>query len=79
MVPIDDQKAAVLIRHLGDKMPASDLAGFVQRRLEKFPRVTPRISSDNGPQCIAREFKSFVLRWGSIQSRLSSPRSGDRM
>lgn len=71
MVPIDDQKAAVLIRHLGDKMPASDLAGFVQRRLEKFPRVTPRIISDNGPQFTARDSHSFVHVRGLTHTRTS--------
>ena len=32
----------------------------VQRALEKYPGVTPRIISDNGPQFIARDFKEFI-------------------
>jgi len=43
----------------------------VQRALEKFPGETPRIISDNGPQFIARDFKSFVRLMGLTHVRTS--------
>ncbi len=66
-----DQRAALVRRHRGDKLPVSDLAGFVQRGLDTFPRVTPRIISDNGPQFTAREFNSFVRIRGLTHARTS--------
>lgn len=56
----NDQRAAMVRRHLGDKVPVSDSAGFELRGLEKLPRVTMRVIGDNGPPFIARDFKSFV-------------------
>jgi hypothetical protein len=38
-------------------MTEADLEQIVQRACEKFPDVTPRIISDNGPQFIAKDFK----------------------
>jgi putative transposase len=35
---------------------------IVQRAREKYPDATPRIISDNGPQFIARDFKTFASR-----------------
>ncbi len=32
----------------------------LQRALEMYPQAKPRIVGDNGPQFIARDFKSFV-------------------
>ena len=67
----DDQRAALVRPHRGDTLPVSDLAGFVQRGLEKFPRVTPRIISDNGPQFTARDSHSFVHVRGLTHTRTS--------
>lgn len=43
----------------------------VQRVLEKYPGVKPQIISDNGPQFIANDFKSF----SAVQSRSWKPES----
>jgi len=43
----------------------------VQRALEKFPGVRPRIISDNGPQFIARDFKQFIRLCGMTHVRTS--------
>jgi transposase InsO family protein len=43
-----------------ETMTEADVEQIVQRARERFPGVTPRIISDNGPQCIARDFKEFI-------------------
>jgi transposase InsO family protein len=43
----------------------------VQRGLEKFPGVRPRIISDNGPQFIARDFEEFIRLTGMTHVRTS--------
>jgi putative transposase len=41
-------------------MTETDVEQIIQRAREKFPGVTPRIISDNGPQFIAKDFKEFI-------------------
>jgi transposase InsO family protein len=43
----------------------------IQKALEKFPGVTPRIISDNGPQFISKDFKEFVRISGMTHVRTS--------
>ncbi|MFH1108921.1 MAG: DDE-type integrase/transposase/recombinase [Planctomycetota bacterium] len=44
---------------------------ILQRAREKFPGVTPRIISDNGPQFIAKDFKEFIRICGMTHVRTS--------
>ncbi len=37
-----------------------DLEIILQKARELFPKTSPRIISDNGPQFIARDFKEFI-------------------
>ena len=56
-----------LHRPLGDprdRMTEQDVETIVQRALEKHPGATPRIISDNGPQFIAKDFKTFIRLCG---------------
>jgi putative transposase len=46
-----------------------DVETAVQRALEKYPDAKPRIISDNGPQFVAREFKSFIRILGLTHVR----------
>lgn len=46
-------------------MTEADVEPIIQRAGEKFPGVTPRILSDNGPQLIARDFKEFIGMCGN--------------
>ena len=48
-----------------------DVELVLQRALEKFPDAKPRIVSDNGPQFIAKDFKSFVRIQGLTHVRTS--------
>lgn len=54
-----------------EAMKERDVEIIVQRGREAFPDVTPRIISDNGPQFIAKEFKSFIRICGMTHVRTS--------
>jgi len=54
-----------------ESMTEADVEIIVQRAREKFPGVTPRIISDNGPQFIAKEFKEFIRICGMTHVRTS--------
>jgi transposase InsO family protein len=52
-------------------MTEDDVALVIQCAREKFPGVTPRIISDNGPQFIAKDFKEYVRLSGMTHVRTS--------
>jgi putative transposase len=52
-------------------MTETDVETILQRGREAFPEARPRIISDNGPQFVARDFKSFVRACGMTQVRTS--------
>ena len=47
-----------------ESMIEAEIEIILQRAREKFPGVTPRIISDNGPQFIAKDFKEFIRLCG---------------
>lgn len=54
-----------------EKMQEQDVETIIQRAREKFPGVSPRIISDNGPQFIARDFKEFIRLCGMSHVKTS--------
>jgi len=52
-------------------MKEDDVALVIERAREKFPGVTPRIISDNGPQFIAKDFKEYLRVSGMTHVRTS--------
>jgi transposase InsO family protein len=56
---------------LRESMKEWEVETVVQRGLEKFPGEKPRIISDNGPQFISRDFKTFVRIQGMTHVRTS--------
>src|SRR3982074_3904829 len=52
-------------------MLEAEVETIIQRAREKFPGVTPRIISDNGPQFIAKDFKEFIRICGMTHVRTS--------
>lgn len=52
-------------------MTEDDVALVIERAKEKFPGVTPRIISDNGPQFIAKDFKEFIRLSGMTHVKTS--------
>jgi putative transposase len=68
---LDGCSRYIVHHEIREAMKEADVQTIVQRAREKFPGVTPRIISDNGPQFIAREFKSFVRISGMTHVRTS--------
>jgi len=54
-----------------ESMAEADIEIIMQRALEMFPGVAPRIISDNGPQFIAKDFKEFIRISGMKHVRTS--------
>lgn len=54
-----------------EAMKEADVELIVQKALEQFPGVTPRLISDNGPQFIAKDFKEFIRLAGMTHVRTS--------
>ncbi len=52
-------------------MKEADVEIVLERAREKYPRVYPRIISDNGPQFTARDFKLFLRQKGMDHVRTS--------
>jgi transposase InsO family protein len=54
-----------------ETMKEGEVETIIQRAREKFPGVTPRIISDNGPQFIAKDFKEFIRISGMTHVKTS--------
>jgi putative transposase len=54
-----------------ETMTEPEIEQIIQRAREKFPGVTPRIISDNGPQFIAKDFKEFIRICGMTHVKTS--------
>jgi transposase InsO family protein len=54
-----------------EAMKEEDVELIVQKALEQFPGVKPRLISDNGPQFIAKDFKEFIRLSGMTHVRTS--------
>jgi transposase InsO family protein len=68
---LDGYSRSIVHWEIRDKMEEEDVETIVQRAREKFPDVTPRIISDNGPQFIAKEFKAYIRICGMTHVRTS--------
>ena len=68
---LDGYSRYIVHHEIRESMTEQDVETIVQRGLEKFPEVKPRIISDNGPQFIARDFKEFIRILGMTHVRTS--------
>ena len=68
---LDGYSRAVVHWEIGEQMKEADVELIIQRGLEKYPGMTPRIISDNGPQFIARDFRAFIRLTGMTHVRTS--------
>jgi transposase InsO family protein len=57
---LDGYSRSILHWEIRETMKEEEIEQIVQRAREKFPGVTPRIISDNGPQFVAKDFKEFI-------------------
>jgi putative transposase len=68
---LDGYSRSIAHFEIHESMTESQIEIVVQRAREKFPGVTPRIISDNGPQFIANDFKQFIRICGMTHVRTS--------
>ena len=68
---LDGASRAILHFEIRETMKEEEVELVLQRAREKHPDARPRIISDNGPQFIARDFKSFVRIQGLTHVRTS--------
>lgn len=68
---LDGYSRYVVHWEIRERMKEMDIETIVQRALEKYPGVRPRMISDNGPQFISRDFKEFIRLKGMDHVRTS--------
>jgi len=68
---LDGCSRSIVHWEIRETMTEADVEQIVQRGRERFPGVTPRIISDNGPQFIARDFKEFIRLCGMTHVKTS--------
>jgi putative transposase len=68
---LDGYSRSIVHWEIRPKMEEGDVETLIQRALERYPGVSPRIISDNGPQFIARDFKDFIRICGMTHVRTS--------
>ena len=68
---LDGYSRTIVHWEIRESMTEQDVETIVQRALERHPGVTPRIISDNGPQFIAKDFKTFIRISGMTHVRTS--------
>jgi putative transposase len=66
---LDGYSRCLLHWDLRETMKENEVQVILQQTREKFPGVTPRIITDNGPQFVAREFKAFIRLAGMTHVR----------
>jgi transposase InsO family protein len=61
LIPVIDGYSRYIVHHeVRHTMTEYDVQLAIQKAMDKFPGARPRIISDNGPQFISKEFKSFI-------------------
>jgi putative transposase len=68
---LDGYSRAVVHWEVRESMKEADVELILQRARERFPDARPRVISDNGPQFIARDFKTFIRVAGMTHVRTS--------
>ena len=68
---LDGFSRAIIHWDIAESMREDQIELIVQRGLEMYPGVSPRIISDNGPQFVANDFKLFIRLVGLTHVRTS--------
>ena len=68
---LDGASRYIVHWEIRETMKEAEIEVVIQRAREKFPDVYPRIISDNGPQFIAKDFKTFIRLCGMTHVRTS--------
>jgi putative transposase len=78
---LDGYSRYIVHWEIRESMTEADVEIVIQRAREKFPDLSPRIISDNGPQFIAKDFKEFVRVCGMthVRTRPFYPQSNGKI
>jgi putative transposase len=68
---LDGYSRFIVHWEIREQMQESDIEIILQRAHEQVPTARPRIISDNGPQFIAKELKTFIRLMGMTHVRTS--------
>jgi len=68
---LDGYSRSIVHWEIRETMTEAEIEQILQRGRERFPGVTPRIISDNGPQFVAKEFKEFIRVCGMTHVKTS--------
>jgi len=68
---LDGYSRFIVHWEIRESMTEADVETIVQRAKEQYPKESPRIISDNGPQFIAKDFKEFIRLLGMTHVRTS--------
>jgi putative transposase len=68
---LDGYSRYIVHWEIRESMTEDDMEIILQRAHERFPEVRPRIISDNGPQFVARDLKTFIRLCGMTHVRTS--------
>jgi transposase InsO family protein len=68
---LDGYSRMIVHWEIGPQMKESDVEMVIQKGLEKYPGVKPRIISDNGPQFVAKDFKEYIRLTGMTHVKTS--------
>jgi len=68
---LDGASRAVVHGEIRERMTEPDVEQILQKAKERYPGVTPRVITDNGPQFIARDFKEFIRLSGMTHVKTS--------
>jgi transposase InsO family protein len=82
LISIIDGFSRFIVHHeLRTTMQEYDVQITIQRALEKFPGVHPRIISHNGPQFISRDFAEFLRQLGlqHIRTSIAYPQANGKI
>ena len=68
---LDGYSRYIVHWEIRESMREADVETTLQRARETYPQARPRIISDNGPQFVARDFKTFIRLCGMTHVRTS--------
>ena len=68
---LDGASRFIVHFEIHESMTEAQVEIILQKARETFPRATPRIISDNGPQFIAKDFKQFIRLCGMTHVKTS--------
>jgi len=68
---LDGYSRYIVHWEIRESMKEADVETVLQRAHERFPEARPRIISDNGPQFVARDFKTFIRQCGMTHVKTS--------